>query len=239
MVSIAICFPKKADVAFITKEVEQGFSRRNVAVSILPYQSVEELMVNTYQGSIPDILIYHINAEHGKLKKAALYLKKRNRNLISIVIGNTSRLHVDEYTALQPVYEIASYTRKKFWDSIYKAYDFSLKKPDIFLYYRRPEYISMPLNQIIYFTSEGRQIHIVSTDAESLFYQKLDTIEEILQFKKCDFIRIHKSFLVNVDYIASFSRTHLTLISGECLPISNYMYYKQLKSLLQMERKTS
>lgn len=104
---------------------------------------------------------------------------------------------------------------------------------DHFSYYRRPNVISAPLSDILYFSSEGRRIHLVSSANSDIFYHKLDDVEKLLQNKNYRFIRIHKSYLVNTKYVAGYDRKNLHLITGESLSISNYTYYKNLLQMFQ------
>lgn len=58
------------------------------------------------------------------------------------------------------------------------------------------------LNEVLYFTSAGHKVIIKKLDGESFFYDKLDNVEEdIKELAGKKFIRISKSYLVNIDYI--------------------------------------
>lgn len=156
--------------------------------------------------------------------------------MISIITGNTSLLTVHEYGLLQPIFEWHSQNRKHLWEYAHKAYDLSLKDSHTFTYYRRPEYVSTPLTNILYFASEARRIHLVSTDFRNSFYSKLDDVELLLQHKSCHFVRIHKSYLVNARYIADFTKKSLFLKNGEILKISSYSRYKDVLSAVRTTR---
>jgi len=55
-------------------------------------------------------------------------------------------------------------------------------------------------------------------------YDKLDNIE--LKFKEYGFLRIHKSYLINMKYIKKISSYKIILISNEELPIPKLRYQK-------------
>lgn len=81
----------------------------------------------------------------------------------------------------------------------------------------------LKVKDIAYFESIGRKIHIQKGDGSSyFFYGKLDEIEEkLINDLECDcFLRKHKSYLVNYNWIYRSSRTEITLLNGQCLPIS-------------------
>lgn len=99
-----------------------------------------------------------------------------------------------------------------------------------FSYYHRPDIMSASLSDIIYFTSEGRRVHLIlaNTLKSDFFYYKLDDVEAILNEFDNTFVRIHKSYLVNTKYIAGYDRRQLQLVTGEYLSISKHSYYKKL-----------
>lgn len=75
------------------------------------------------------------------------------------------------------------------------------------------------LDRVKYFAAEGRKINVIQkSDSQSLsFYAKMGELEQTLS--EDDFIRCHQSYLVNVRYIQSHTRTEID-IGGEIIPIS-------------------
>lgn len=63
-------------------------------------------------------------------------------------------------------------------------------------------------------------------------YEKLDNIETDL--KKCRFLRIHKSFLVNSKYINRICNYKVFLLNGESLPIPREKYHAVKEAYYQM-----
>lgn len=77
------------------------------------------------------------------------------------------------------------------------------------------------LKNIIYFCSSHRIIEYKCIDrAGGEFYQKLDTLEEILRGEGAEWWRINKSFLVNPQYVADSKRNEIELYNGEKLTVS-------------------
>lgn len=76
---------------------------------------------------------------------------------------------------------------------------------------------TIPLKDILYFESNLRKIIIYTTSKNFEYYEKLDTLEQLLHTK--GFIRCHQSYLVAVAYVTSYSDTNLA-IAGKTIPIS-------------------
>lgn len=72
-------------------------------------------------------------------------------------------------------------------------------------------------SDILYLESQGHQLYIHTKTEKILLYKKLDEYEEQMNTA---FVRIHKSYLVNMNYIKRIERTQLTLSNGAVLPIS-------------------
>ena len=89
---------------------------------------------------------------------------------------------------------------------------------------------------ILYLESVKREIRIVTKDETLAVYGKLDELGQKLN-SVC-FLRCHKSFLVNLDYAAAFSRRAIRLEDDTEIPISRscrdavqagYLRYLQAK----------
>ena len=110
----------------------------------------------------------------------------------------------------------------------------------MFTFRSRKSIQQYPIRNILYFQSDLKHVVIRLAKAEStLFpvekedrlYIKLSEIEDLLREQQVlwRFIRIHKSYLVNLIYIYCVNKqTHtIRLISGEELPVSE-TYYKSM-----------
>lgn len=74
------------------------------------------------------------------------------------------------------------------------------------------------LDDIFYFTSNGRKCIIVNKRADCEFYSKLDEIET--QLDADEFIRVHQSYIVNIRCIKSLTKDGLTMANGLFVPVS-------------------
>ena len=79
----------------------------------------------------------------------------------------------------------------------------------------------VPIQKIVYLESKDRHLHLHTQNAECYTFRgRLDTEESKL--KPFHFVRIHKSYLVNLAYVCRVSRLALTLEDSEKteLPVS-------------------
>lgn len=215
MINISFCFEKDSDLFFLEKEISLCFQQRGIDITTNHSHNAKELE-NNVKKSCPDILFCDHNTESNPFQKTIHSIKEQNPEFKSVIISK-------------------NLSRKQLWSYATHAYEASLKNTNFFPYYHRPCYVYTPVNDIMYFSSEGRKTFLFSNEGIDYFYKKLDEVEEIIQNKSCRFLRIHKSYLVNINYISSYSRYYVKLFNGERLKISSYYYYKKINQTLNMQ----
>lgn len=87
--------------------------------------------------------------------------------------------------------------------------------------------------EIICIKCEGKKIHLVTVKEEIEFYGKMADASRQLEPDK--FWIIHKSFIINVNYVSIFGKDEIKMVNGEILPISKT--YKKEVMVKLMERK--
>lgn len=82
----------------------------------------------------------------------------------------------------------------------------------------RKELLSIKCKGIYYMESYNHEVSIYTLSGEIAVKEKLDDLEEVV--KEYGFYRIHRSYLVNMKYISSFTRTEVTLQNGKKIYMS-------------------
>ena len=89
--------------------------------------------------------------------------------------------------------------------------------------------LMIPVRDILYLESFGRKICIHRREDTVEFYGKLSDVEKEFSGRFC---KIHRCFLVNLEYVYSYGRTQIIMENGEILPISKYRHEDFLKSYM-------
>ncbi len=92
------------------------------------------------------------------------------------------------------------------------------------------EEIVLPLKEVQYLESQGHTVVMYGRKEKWTFYSTLTHMEQ--QLLTFGFLRVQKSFLVNMRHIRSFGREGLALMSGEVLPVSKKTYLENKKTWL-------
>ena len=90
-------------------------------------------------------------------------------------------------------------------------------KNEKFQFRQGKDYYYVPLGDIVYFASQGRKVKIVTPRETFEFYGRLKEIAERLPE---DFITIHKSYIVNKEFVYRYTYESVELQNGAVLTIS-------------------
>ena len=93
---------------------------------------------------------------------------------------------------------------------------------------------TVPLDSIYYIESSNHKVELHLRNGEFACYAKIGDLELELQDQ---FFRIHKGYLVNLSYVAGYSKTEVTLANGERLLLSKYKYQDFVKAYLHFLKK--
>ena len=93
---------------------------------------------------------------------------------------------------------------------------------------------TVPLDSIYYIESSNHKVELHLKNGEFACYAKIGDLELELQDQ---FFRIHKGYLVNLAYVAGYSKRSVTLTNGEWLLLSKYKYQDFVKAYLHFLKK--
>jgi two-component system response regulator LytT len=92
----------------------------------------------------------------------------------------------------------------------------------------------IPLDKVLYIESLNDYVKVVTSDVENVTRDKITSLNNTLPDR---FIRIHRSFLVNIERVISFTTTEIN-IDHKILPISRTYKNGALKALEDYFKKT-
>lgn len=86
--------------------------------------------------------------------------------------------------------------------------------------------IQLPCETIMYFEGDKRKINVYTTEDKYSFYSKMSDLEKMIDNNW--FVRIHVSYIVNMDYVKAIYTDEIVLNNNIRLPISK-KYHKSVK----------
>ncbi len=221
MYRIAICDDDAAFAEALCSGLRRWATGKSINVEVTSFYEGTDLLENITEYGHYQIVF--LDVEMGKINGLSLAAK--------IAEGNVSTLII--FVSAYDSYFRQAYEAHPFYffskpigiKKLYSVMDDAIAKIEIYKQNIRFRYkmvhYSVFISEILYLFSEGRRIGLICRDGRSYwFYKKLDEVEKQIGTKTGLFIRIHKSYLVNTQYINIYQYEHVVMTNGQRLPIS-------------------
>lgn len=168
-------------------------------------------------GQETEIIFMDIKLKNDNGIDVAKEIKKMNQNAVIIFISGYSEYFEESFEA-EPVYFLIKPLKKEtFARAMEKAIEKGRQKMKKFLLLRKKEVSRIFFDDIYYVESVGRKIQLHCVEEKIECYEKLDDLEEKLEG---DFVRCHKSYLVNMKWLQSIDNRFISLMNEMRIPIS-------------------
>lgn len=213
MLEICVCDDEKAYVEDICELLADISVRIDRDMNISSYTSASKLAKEIGEGRRFDIILLDIvmGAENGI--ETARSIRRVLPDVIIILLSSYSDYMQKGYEVKAFRYILKSEYRGCLERVIADAAE-ELEQEESFLFEYRREQHRVRVKDILYFESDRRCILVNTAEGVSTYYGKLDDIE------LPEFIRVHRSYLVNPRHIEVFNQCYVRLSNGTELPVS-------------------
>ena len=221
MINIGLCDDEKKFLNYYSEKINEIAKLNNKLIKIEMFESGESLLFeleenpNRFDIIIIDIIMKNVNGID-----ATKILRNYGYKRIIIFLTSSSEFALDAFEVEPLSYLIkSSKDKNKFKDILLKAIlqveNIATKK---LIIYNRQKNIIITLNTIIYIESINKKIIIyrLNEDPEEAYHTLNKVYDKIENF---GFIRCHKSYIVNTNYIVSFNKLHCILKNNIIIPI--------------------
>lgn len=153
-----------------------------------------------------------------------------NRNFLLIIVSGGSEFSDDAFE----VNAFRYLQKQKMSDKLHRYFREALQecekeKPTIIVVNNRERSVLM-IDHIVYAVAKG---HMVRMYMDETLHTTIETRESMRglqdRLRSADFLRIHNSYLVNLNYVVSLNSSGAVLVDGKRLPVSLHRY-QQVKS---------
>lgn len=221
MFQIAICDDDKflcAKLERILLKLEQHFQEKLEVEVFYSGQDLWQAMENNYEADLLflDICMQYLDGiELGKRIREQL-----NNERTQIVYISEFDSYAMELFQVRPMHFLKKPLQENIVvDVVQKAWKLLDKQRQYYCYYSGKTMYKILVQDILYFSSQGKKVTIHTKTDEREYYGKLSEVIDSLN--NFNFLSIHKSYLVNYLYISEIRRNEVILTNGEALPISN------------------
>lgn len=204
----------------IVRQMNNFFQMNSVKVQFEAVATGEELLEKIKNGANYDI--YIVGNMLRPFNGIAIVKALRERGIKNeiMLLSGVEGYYEDAFEL-----EIFRYIKKPInWIHYRKCIQKAVEKINSnnrYFYYRKDSNIcKILISDILYFESSRRVVNIVTKSGIVTYYDRLDMVETNIRQKNCYFIRIHKSYLVNIEQVAQYDYSKLYLYNEQSLPIS-------------------
>lgn len=127
-------------------------------------------------------------------------------------------------------------THGKFEEVMMKCFQRILDKKDNSLCFTQNGKLNrINMNRIVYLKVEHRVTQIYCQNhQEYSFYESLKNVEQNIQNE--NFVRIHRGYIVNLNYVDCIDKGELYLVTGEKLPVARNYKQDLVERMMQQEK---
>jgi two-component system, LytTR family, response regulator LytT len=218
MVKIAFC---DDDMEFIKNY--NGFAEKIneiVPVNYDNYMSGTDLLENYDKHDTYDIVFLDIELGIGSINgiETAKKLKKIDDNVLLVFSTNHTEFVYESFEVEPYRFIVKPFDLEKFKSVIFAAYKkLQERSNSLYLISDKTSYHVL-INDIFYIESNKRVLVFHFKDNSIKSYGKLDDYAQKLYIN--DFISVHKSYLINFNYVAVFESESIGLRNNVIIPIS-------------------
>lgn len=222
MISIAVVDDNDRDVELMTKYINEEFSKFSVEYKITPCSNGEDLFYVQNEFGKFDIIFLDIELKHDNGIETAQKLRKNNPYSQIVFVSGHKRYYKAAFSVQPFQFVDKPIDEEEFRQVIQDVSKVVIDDNRVFSFEYRWKQHRILIRNILYFSSEHRMIKVHTCDGEVFeFYDKMGAVENAMEEHGAVFLRVHKSYLINMAHIKLFSRDELVLQNGEEFKISS------------------
>lgn len=222
---IVICDDKIEDLAIIEKMLlKYSTCHPNINFETEKFSDAHKLFGKIQDNQLADIYILDIIMSKVTGIEIGNQIRKSGNKSIIIYITSSADFALDAYDIHAVRYLVKPVDEDKFFEAVDYALSYiDVKRGSVYIVKTKDGLEQVPYSQIEYIESSSRMLEVNLTNGgkiKSICIRKSfdEEIKELLDDKS--FIKVHKSFLINLRYIKKLNRNNVIMESGASIPVS-------------------
>lgn len=235
-VKIAVCDDEKIFCDQITKFLKDIFNEHSVECTIDCFLTGEALCSAMAHDPF-DLIFLDIELASMNGVEVGTYIREHLKNeIVQIAYISSQTKYSMQLFESRPINFLVKPISYDALESLIKKYLLiTATESKIFVFKYNREYQKIPLSDIIYLTSCGKKVTVITTNAEYEFYDTLSHAAKALDSDR--FFFVHKSFIVNYRYIKKYKFTEIIMTNGAAIPISRSHQHAVRLKFMELKNK--
>lgn len=215
---IAVCDDEVSQVALLEKLLSEWAKEHKIAITVVPFFSGEEFIFHWEDDKEYDLLILDI--EMGKMNgmEMAKKIRQTDEQLPILFITGYDDYMAQGYEVAAIHYLLKPVNQEKLFEVLDRVQKKEKQEERLFFQGKEGN-LGFLMSQIWYVEALGHQCVLYTKEKEWTLRQSISEVEEYLCQRK-EFIRCHRSYLINLQHVSALIKTEVILDNNKRLPLS-------------------
>ena len=220
MLSIAIC-DENEQARDTIRGYLQGLYAEGFSFSYKLFRNGIALIQHYENGKHYDLIIIDMLSRGRNELATAKAIRQYDAEVPMVVLSSSKEFAVECYAVAACAYLLKPIVKQNFLATVRQILrTIAVEESDYYGFRNKSGWHKIGLSHILYFESNLRKIKVKTKEMEYFFTTAISKVEAKLKHKH--FVRVHKSFLVNLAHIIKFRGDSVILANKESLPLSKH-----------------
>ena len=239
MLKIAVCDDSRELLEKVEKDLLEYESVRSTPVTVHTYTNAVDLLDGLKKTDY-DILILDIIMPGFTGMQAAHEIRKFNEEIKIIFLTSSREFAIESYSVGAYYYLLKPVLKEKLFSVLDKVVSEITSKQESCIIYTHMGIVNIPFARIECLEVYNKHLVFHLSDGSTKETRGALTDYENVFLERKEFLKIHRSYILNMDYIHSIEAGEITTYSGKIFPVSrllakdikehymNYMFTKEV-----------
>ena len=218
---IAICDDQASQRDYLYETVSEWAKKNRHPAELKRYADAGSFFFDYEEEKDFDILLLDIEMPGKNGIELAKQVRKDNSTVQIVFITGYYEYFSDGFDVSALHYLLKPVNTQKLWEVLDKAAENLAYRQRSVLLSTSEGGIRVPLADILYVESEN--IYIIVHTAQGNFRARM-ALARFSEQLDDTFFKVHRSYIVSLKYIKKVTRTEVTMVNGETLPVSRGSY---------------
>ncbi len=230
ILNLAVCDDDLVQIDNIKQLVSLWASRLDFTVNIKEFISAESFLFHNEGNINYDIILLDIEMGEINGVELAKRIRKYSDSVQIIFITGYSDYIADGYEVSALHYLMKPLDEEKFYETLNRALEKVKRNEKKLLLESSEGLFAVPIYQIVYIEVVKNYITVYAKEN----YTARMTLTDVFEKLDRQFFKIGRSYIVNLTYINSVSKTHVNFTNGSIVPLPRGMYDKLNRAIIDL-----
>ncbi len=230
-VKICICDDSSEERAFINALVREWSQQSGTDVSVCEFPTAEAFLFE-YEDLVPDLVLLDIEMPGMNGVALAKRLRERNKLIQIIFITGFSEYIAEGYEVAALHYLLKPVSPGKLFSTLDRALEKQETDGRKIVFETSAETVQLLLYEIRYIEVIKNYITVYAEGS----YTVKRTLKEIERELDERFLRVGRSYIVNLHYVSRVTRSEIFLRGGESVPLPRGAYETVNRAIINLKR---